>query len=174
MFDLKFIREHEKEIRDSMTCRDINVGILKDALEKDKRYRELKEEVDSLRHERNVISEKINEAKKKGQDVKPIIERARKIPEQLASIEKELKQLEEDLAILVSKIPNILDKHVPKGKNPSENKVLRKLGKIPKFKFDVKTHVEIAESLGLADFDASAEVAGKGFYYLKGDLALLN
>ncbi|MCX6741691.1 MAG: serine--tRNA ligase [Candidatus Pacearchaeota archaeon] len=174
MFDLKFIREHEKEIKDSMSRRDLDINVLKDVLEKDKRYRDLKEEVDSLRHERNVISEKINEAKKKNQDVKPIIEKARKIPEQLASIEKELKQLEEEIVILVAKIPNILDKNVPRGKDPSGNKVLRKWGKIPKFSFNVKTHVELAESLGIADFDASAETSGKGFYYLKGDLALLN
>jgi len=63
---------------------------------------------------------------------------------------------------------------VPKGKDASENKLIKQGGKIPKFKFPIKNHVELAESHKLADFDASAKVSGNGFYYLKNDLALLN
>ncbi len=174
MFDLKFIRENEKEIRESILKRGLEIHALNDILKEDIEFREIKEKVDELRHERNVISERINEAKKQDKDVRPIIEKARKIPEELKSYEEKLSKLEASTSLLIKKIPNILDKKVPQGKDAKHNKVLRKWGKIPKFKFKIKTHVEIAEDLGLCDFDASAEVAGKGFYYLKGDLALLN
>jgi len=174
MFDLKFIRENEKEIRDSILKRGLDINALNDILKEDRELREIKERVDELRHERNVISERINEAKKHDRDVRPIIEKARKIPEELKSYEENLSKLEASTSLLLRKIPNILDKKVPAGKDASHNKVLKKSGKIPKFKFKIKNHVEIAEELRMADFDSSSEVAGKGFYYLKGDLALLN
>ncbi len=174
MFDLKFIRENEKEIRESMLKRGLEIKALNDILKEDKEFRDIKERVDELRHERNVISEKINEAKKQDKDLRPILEKARKIPEELRSFEEKLSRLEASIALLLRRIPNILDKKVPLGKDAKHNKVIRKWGKIPKFKFKLKTHVELAEELNLCDFNASAEVAGKGFYYLKGDLALLN
>ena len=71
------------------------------------------------------------------------------------------------------RIPNILDKSVPVGKDSSDNKVLRKVGEIKKFAFDLKGHGELIESLGMGDFEQAAKVSGKGFYYLIGDLALM-
>lgn len=174
MFDLKFIREHEKEVRDSILKRNLDVKVLNDLLKKDKDFLELKKEVEDLRHERNLISERINEAKKKGQDISSIVLKAKQIPKQLEEKEPELKKLDEEILSLRRKIPNLLDKDVPVGKDASRNKVIKKSGKIPKFAFPIKTHVEIIERLGLGDFDASRKVSGNGFYYLKGDLALLN
>ena len=174
MFDLKFIRENEKEIRESILKRNLDVKGLNDLLKKDKEFLELKQEVEELRHERNLISERINEAKKKGQDVSSIILKAKQIPKQLEEIEPQLRKLEEEILNLRKKIPNLIEKDVPQGKDESQNKVIRKWGKIPKFNFPVKTHVEIIEQLRLGDFDASRVVSGNGFYYLKGDLALLN
>ena len=72
------------------------------------------------------------------------------------------------------KLPNILSKETPIGKDTSENKEIKKWGKIQKFKFPIKTHVELIENLDLVNFDVSARVAGTGFYYLKKDLAHLN
>ena len=71
-------------------------------------------------------------------------------------------------------IPNILHESVPEGAGDTDNKVVRTVGKVPKFSFPIKNHVELAESLNLADFDASARVSGTGFYYLKNELAILN
>jgi len=72
------------------------------------------------------------------------------------------------------RLPNILHSSVPKGKDDSENKTVRTWGKKPKFKFELKSHGELIESLGLADFDNAAKVSGNGFYYLLGDIALLD
>jgi seryl-tRNA synthetase len=72
------------------------------------------------------------------------------------------------------KIPNMIHSSVPIGKDSSENVEVKRIGVPKKFDFKVKSHVEIGEELGMLDFDTSSEVSGKGFYYLKGDLALLN
>ncbi|MBU4242183.1 MAG: serine--tRNA ligase, partial [Nanoarchaeota archaeon] len=66
-----------------------------------------------------------------------------------------------------------LHESVPYGKDDSENKEVRKWGKLKKFDFELKSHVEIVENLGLVDFERSAKISGTGFYILLGDLALL-
>jgi len=75
---------------------------------------------------------------------------------------------------MMLKIPNFISKETPKGKDSSENKEYIVGGKIPKFNFTPKNHVELCEKLGIADFDASARVSGNGFYYLKNELAIVN
>jgi len=71
-------------------------------------------------------------------------------------------------------MPNIVHESVPEGKDENENKVTKTWGKIPKFDFPVRNHVELGERLGVFDFEASANTSGNGFYFLKDDLALLN
>ncbi len=173
MFDIKFVREHEKEIRDSMQRRGKNLEILDSLIKNDKEFRELKQQVDDLRHERNVISEKINEAKKKNEDVKKIILKAKSIPEELKALEPKLKGLEEEIWKLSQEIPNIMDKDVPIGKDSAENKTIRTIGKVKNLGFEVKSHIEIAEKLG-ANFDVGRENTGNGFNYLIGDMAELD
>lgn len=173
MFDIKFIREHEKEIRNSMERRGKNLEILDNLIKNDIEFRKLKQQVDDLRHERNLISEKINEAKKKNQDVSKIIQKAKQIPQELGKLEPRLKELEEEIQELSQEIPNIMDKDVPLGKDSSENKTVRTFGKLKKFDFEVKSHIEIAEKLG-ADFDKGRENTGNGFNYLIGDMASLD
>ncbi len=63
---------------------------------------------------------------------------------------------------------------VPIGKDDSENVEIRRWGEPRNFDFPIKNHVEILENLKIADFDTSAKTSGNGFYYLQGDLALLN
>jgi len=72
------------------------------------------------------------------------------------------------------RIPNLTNESVPDGKSDDDNKVERKFGKEIVLEFEPKHHGELAEMLGLANFKAASKVAGAGFYYLKGDLALLN
>jgi len=67
-----------------------------------------------------------------------------------------------------------MSKRVPIGKDETENKVEKVFGKPKKKTFEIKSHAEIAENLGVIDFDSSARVSGTGFYYLQGELALLN
>jgi len=82
--------------------------------------------------------------------------------------------LKEEIKEIMYKIPNIMHKSVPAGKDESENVEIKKIGKPKKFSFPVRNHVELGEELGMLNFDTSAKVSGKGFYFLKGDLALLS
>jgi len=84
------------------------------------------------------------------------------------------KVMEQEIIKLRSSIPNIMSKNVIIGEDDSKNVAEKYFGEKRKFNFEIKSHSEIIENLGLADFDSSARVSGTGFYYLQGDVALLN
>jgi seryl-tRNA synthetase len=176
MIDINLIRENPELVKKNIKKKFQNEKLpFVDKITKlDSDWRKLKFEEDKLRNDRNKISKKIAELKKAGKKADKELKEAKEIPEKIEKSEEKRKKLEEEIKEIMYKIPNIIHKLVPIGKNDSENIELRKWGKIPKFSFPVKNHVELIENLGIGDFDASARVSGKGFYYLKNDLALLN
>lgn len=176
MFDIKVLRENPTLVKENIKKKFKNdrLKLVDEILEKDKKWRELKGQVDSLRAERNKISKAIADAKKAGKDTKKLLKDAGEIPDKIDGLEKKMYALEEEISLMLGKIPNLMHESVAVGKDESENVQMRKLGKPREFNFEVKNHAEIAESLGVADFDASARTSGNGFYYLQGDLALLN
>ncbi len=176
MLDIKFIRENTKIVKENIKKKFQNDKIKKvdELLEKDKKYRELLQKSEKLRAERNKITSEINQLKKQGDDISKLIKQAKEIPDKINKVEETQNKLRKEIIEIMLIIPNIISKETPKGKDESENKEIKKGGKIKKFDFPVKSHVEIAENLGIADFDASARVSGNGFYYLKNELALLN
>jgi len=178
MIDIKFLRENPEAVKENIRKKfqDEKLVIVDQIIEVDEKWRKEKQKGDSLRKERNQISEEINKAKKAKNEkkAKELIAKAKEIPEKIAKAEKKTKNLEEKRNYLLGQIPNFISKRVPLGKSDAENVVEDEFGKPKKFNFEIKSHAEIAEALGMADFDSSARVAGTGFYYLEGGLALLN
>lgn len=176
MLDPRFIRENTKIVSENTKKRTGSDVIVKEFLDKDKRLRELQLELDNLRHSRNKVSEAINEAKKSGNNqlFQQKIKEAKELPEKIKKAEEEYESLEKETREKLLKIPNIMHKNVPLGKDASQNKEIKKVGQIPKFNFPIKNHVELAENLKIADFEKSSQVSGNGFYYIKKELALLN
>lgn len=176
MIDIKLIRENPDLVKENIKKKfqDKKLPLVDKIKKLDEEWRRLKYQEDNLRSERNKISKKINQLKKAKKDAKQEIRTAKEIPIKIEGLQAKRRKLEEQIKQIISQIPNIIHKSVPIGKNESENKVVKKWGKIPKFDFKVKNHVELAEELDLVDFDTSANVSGKGFYYLKNELALLN
>jgi len=112
--------------------------------------------------------------KKQGKNPKEFLKKAKLIPEKIKKIEDKQAKLDKRIMEILFIIPNIIHESVPIGKNDKENVENEVIGKPKKFDFEVKSHVEIAEKLGMADFETSAETSGTGFYFISGDLALLN
>ncbi len=176
MLDIKLVRENRGLVKENLKKKfqEDKIPIVDQILELDKKWRGLKTSADALRAEKNFLSKQINEAKKAKKDASSFLKKAKKIPAEIEGIEIEATELQTKITGLMLLLPNIISDKTPVGKDASENKEIRKVGKIPKFKFPVKNHVELAENLGIIDFDASAKVSGNGFYYLKRELALLN
>ena len=176
MLDIKFIRENPEKVKENIKKKfqDDKLKLVDELIELDKRNRILMQESQSLRAERNKISKDINTLAKSGKDISELKEKAKNIPLKIKDLEEEEKNINSKINEILYTIPNMIHESVPIGKDDSENVEIEKIGEIREFKFSVKSHVEIAEKLNIVDFDTSSKISGNGFYYLKGDLALLN
>ena len=172
---IKFIRENPDIVKKDLKKRnDIEklewIDII---LKKDEEYRNLLQKEQELRHKRNLVTDEINQLKKQGKDIREKIKEAKELPEKVNKLTEQVEKLKSEIDSYLMRIPNILHDSVPVGKDSSENVVVRKFGEIKKPSFELKAHGEIIEKLGLGDFENAAKVSGRGFYYLLGDLALL-
>ncbi|HME87217.1 MAG TPA: serine--tRNA ligase, partial [Candidatus Nanoarchaeia archaeon] len=176
MIDINHLKENPEAYRDTIKKKNQKdkLPLVDEAVRLDTDIKALKASAQKLRADRNKVSEAINEAKKSGKDVKKVLEEAKEIPKKIEQIEAEQIKLEHELDGIIRAIPNIMHKDVPIGKDGTDNVETMKIGTVKNFKFPVKAHSELAEELGIADFDSARNVAGTGFYYLEGDLALLN
>ena len=176
MIDLELIRNNPKLVKDNIKKKfqHDKLPLVDEIFAKDKEWRASKQQADELRAKRNRLSKEINERKKKGEDVSAAINEAKSIPRKIAELEWKIEELKARVKEILLSLPNIIHTSVPIGKDHTKNVEVERTGKLRKFTFDVKNHIEIGEALGMLDFDSSAETSGKGFYYLKGDIALLN
>jgi len=175
MLDLKFVRENPGLIEDGIKKRkDLEklpwVGEL---LKIDEKYRELLQEGEALRMKRNEITEEVKKLLSKKKNAKKKISEAKKLPNKIKEIEKKAAPLKEKIDWYLMRLPNVLHESVPYGKDDSENVVVKEVGKKISRK-DLPPHGELLEKHDWADFDRAAKVAGAGFYFLKGDFALLD
>ena len=179
MIDIKLIREQPAFVKENARRRQSQgkpnyVQFVEDTLAADEKWRGVKQQVDELRHRRNILSEEINKMRKAGGDVTALLKEAKELPILLMQKEGLLVSLQAKISALLYLIPNLLDASVPLGKDAQDNPVLRKWGELPQPSFELKNHVELAESFTVADFDAGRKVAGQGFNYIIGKLAMLD
>lgn len=176
MIDLKVLREQPelfKQAYGRMKKPELVVKV-NSLVEKDKQLRTLKPKLDELRSQKNILSEEVNKLKKAGKNTDIVLKKMKALPGEVKKVEDEYNEIQEEIDEILLVLPNLIHEKVPYGESDKDNPEIKKWGKIKKFDFPVKNHVELLENLGLVDFDASGKVIGNGFYYLKGDLALLN
>jgi len=176
MIDINLIREKPEFVKENIRKKFQleKIPLIDVILKHDGKWRKFKQEADSLRHERNKLTEEINKLKKSKKDIKDLITKAQEIPKKIKELEDKADRTKEKIDEALRTIPNIIHESVPIGKDSSQNVEIRKIGKVIKKNFEIKNHAELAEKLNIADFDSARETSGKGFYFLKGDLALLN
>lgn len=176
MFDINLIRENPEKVKENLKKRYDNelIPLVDDLKKKDAEWRKLKQEADALRAKRNELSKKINQLKKQGKKAEKEIKQASEVAEKIEQIEAVTEKLQYGINHYLMDLPNMLDPTVPIGADEKDNKEIKKTGKPKKFDFKIKGHGEIAEQLGVADFERAAKVSGAGFYYIKNELAILN
>ncbi len=171
---IELIRENPKKFKDDIKKRFKDPSIIDTVIRLDEEWRRHKGESDALRASRNKLSMQINELKKAGKDAGKVIKEAASIPDKLKKLEDNMKKLEKELNDALLQVPNLLQPKVPTGKDASQNVEIKKWGKPKKFSFKLKSHSELAEDLGIADFEQGTLVAQRGFNYLYGQLAMLD
>ena len=178
MLDIKFVRENPEIVKQNIRNKfqDNKLELVDKVIELDKENREIKQEVEALRAERNKTSKQIGALmaqgkKEEAEEVKKEVAASGARIDELSAREKEV---EEKIKTIMMTIPNIIDPSVPVGKDDSENVEIERFGEPVVPDFEVPYHAEIMESFDGLDLDSARKVAGNGFYYLMGDIARIH
>ena len=179
MLDIKFLRANPEIVKQNIKNKfqDSKLPLVDEVIELDLRNREIKQEVEALRAEKNKVSKQIGALMASGEKRRTAEEVKKRIAEDGQKIEQlsvEEKEVEEKIKTIMMTIPNIIDPSVPIGKDDSENVELQKYGEPVVPDFEVPYHTEIMEKFNGIDLEAAGKVAGNGFYYLMGDIARLH
>ena len=178
MLDIKLVREKPALIRKDLRKRGEKekLELLGTLIKNDTEWRESLKKSEDLRRKRNIITEEIAKFKQAGKekDAEKRIKQLKKLPEEIKALESRVQELKSLNRDALMRLPNTLHESVPRGKDEHDNIPIKHWGKIPKFGFKPKNHLELAKSLDLIDGERASRVAGAGFFYLKGDLVRLD
>ena len=163
MHNIKLLREKPDFFKKKFQDRNIKLNI-DELLNLDKKNREIINKKEKLEQERKIISKNKDEEKFK---------KSKQISNEIKKLETDIEVLKVSINKILHFLPNIALDDVPIGSDEKFNKELRKVGKIPNFKFKPKSHYEIGKNLNLMDFDVAARTSGARFVFLKGNLAKL-
>jgi len=172
MLDMNLIREEPGRVREALVKRQMDPSPVDSVLALDEKRRELIQNVEEKRSERNSVSKEIGKMKDKDARQEKI-DAMRELGDRINTLDGELTRVESELQTLLSELPNIPDPEVPIGVDDSDNVVIRTVGELPQFDFEPKPHWDLGPELGIIDFDRGVRLAGSRFYVLSGMGALL-
>ena len=178
MIDIKFLRENPDIVKQNIKNKfqDHKLCLVDEVIELDASSRNVQQEADDLRANRNRISKQIGALMGQGkkEEAMALKEQVAKDAERLTELEAQESELQEKIKKIMMTIPNIIDPSVPIGKDDSENVEVERFGEPVVPDFEIPYHTEIMEKFDGIDLDSARKVAGNGFYYLKGDIARLH
>ena len=178
MLDIKFLRNNPEIVKQNIRNKfqDEKLPLVDEVIALDQRNREIKQEVEALRAEKNRASKQIGAmmAQKKIEEANELKRKVAESAGRIDELSAEEKEVEEKIRKIMMTIPNIIDPSVPIGKDDSENVELERFGEPVVPDFEIPYHTDIMESFGGIDLDSARKVAGNGFYYLMGDIARLH
>jgi len=188
------LRTNPEKLKESLKRRYVNTSIVDRAVELDKKWRQILQEVEKLRHEHNVISSKIPKASQV--ERQELIQKAKELLNTLQEKERELQEIENQRDEVLFELPNLVDESVPLGPDENYSQPIRFWGKFKVYEKDLEEfltqtkghkvdyeiikwkpvgHADMLESvLKLGDTKKAAEVAGSRFYYLFDDIVWLD
>ena len=167
MLDLKWIREQPDKVKQALKDRNASFD-LDGLLEKEGKLRRIGQELDQVRHQKRIFSDEIGKLKRQSRPAEPLLKQVGEISVREEQLSFEHAELEETVSHDLLYLPNLPHESVPAGKPPEANKVLRSWGQPRRFDFKPRTHVELAELLGLIDFGRAAKIAGSHFVLFTG------
>ncbi len=173
MLDIKLLRETPEVVKADLRKRERDPGVVDILLDHDRAWREGLQRLNDLRSERNKAAKAISEAKKAGGDVAAAVASMKQVADDIKRLEGEVEQAEAARDECLRRLPNLMHESVPVGADDTENAPVRVWGGQPVHDFAAVSHVDLLDSLDLADVERAARAAGSRFVYLKGDLVLL-
>ncbi|MHB2018376.1 MAG: serine--tRNA ligase [Candidatus Xenobia bacterium] len=173
MFDAKLMRNRPDEVREMLRNRGADASPVDRFLELDTKRRDLIQKGDQLKNLLNTTSRQIGIIKKQGGDIAAEQARMREVGDQIKAIDIELGELEQQTVAILERLPNMPHESVPPGKDAAENVQVRSWGEPKQYSFTPRAHWDVAESLGIIDFERAAKLSGSRFVLLRGQGALL-
>ena len=178
MLDIKFVRENPEKVKENIKKKfqDQKLELVDKVITLDSEYREIKVKADTLRNERNTISDQIGTLMREGKKEEGLALKTQvtKINDELKDLEEKEKTYEKDIKEIMYKIPNMVADDVPVGKSDEENVDEAHFGDPIVPDYEIPYHADIMARFNGLDKEAAGRVSGNGFYYLVGDIARLH
>lgn len=168
MLDIQFIRDNPDLVQQKSEQKRVKVDIAK-LLALDAQRRETLQEIELLRAERNQISGQL----KAGNPSEEQIARGREVKDRITQSEVLLEPVNDAYLELLKQVPNISLNNVPVGKSEDENVVVKTVGELHQYDYQLKPHWELLKAKDMMDKERAAKIAGSRFVYLKGDIVRL-
>lgn len=168
MLDIKMIRQNVDYVQEKLTSRGVKKEVLAEFVELDESRRKLLVESEELKKYRNDVSTEIAQLKRNKEDATAKIAEMKEVGGKIKALDEEVAQVDEKLQQIATTLPNLPHDSVPVGKDEEDNVEARRWSEPRQFAFEPKPHWEIAENLGILDFERGAKVSGSRFVYYKG------
>ena len=162
MIPLKYIRENESKIRDTLSAKKVDFD-LDELLRNDKEWRELLKDCEDLKSIRNSVSKEIAQLKSKGEKCEDKIIHMKEVSDKIKDSDAAIALLDKKINQSLLYIPNIIHESVPIGNSEKDNIIIREHGYKPSFEFELQDHLEILDRLNMLDMKRGAKIAGSGF-----------
>ena len=172
MIDINLLRNDIESLEKILKHRgfDLDVNFF-NSLEEERKHIQIKTQ--ELQQERNDLSKQVGVLKSQGKDASDVLNKVSNISAQSKEFESQLALIQEKLNNFLLLIPNVPHESVPLGPDETSNELVKEVGTLPEFDFEVKDHVDLGAPLGL-DFDTAAKVSGSRFVFMKNDIARLH
>ena len=162
MLEIKFVRQNLETVQKALERRGQSTDL--DAFKKcDDERRAILQELEALRHQRNVVSDQIAEMKKAGDNADTVVTKMREVSSKIKALDKELAEILEKFDQILMGLPNIPHVSVPVGKDETDNPVIKTVGDPSSFDFEPKPHWDVGAALGILDFERAAKITGARF-----------
>ena len=162
MISINDIRSKPEKIKEALKSKGYN-GSINDIITIDENFRKLIHRIETLRAQKNNVSEEVAEAKRTGVDTQNKIKEMRTLGDEIKSLEISSNELKLKLISNLEEIPNIPHSSVPIGIDENDNVIVREWGEKAIFNFKEKPHLELGKSLNLIDMERGAKISGSGF-----------
>lgn len=162
MIDIKYLLSELDEVKRKTALRNYEFDFDK-VLELESERKNIIQEVEDLKRHRNETSKNVGKLKKEGKDISEIQAEMKGVGEKITELDSRLNNVQTELYSLMLSLPNLIDNSVPEGSDEEDNAVVRTWGEIKELDFNAKPHWEIAEELGLVDFERGVKIAKSRF-----------
>ncbi|MFC0274865.1 serine--tRNA ligase [Metabacillus herbersteinensis] len=168
MLDIKYLRANLEEVKTKLSARGENLSEFDKFEGLDQKRRELISGTEVLKSKRNEASAQIAVLKREKKDADALITEMKEVGDKVKVLDDELRIVENELEKLMLSIPNIPHESVPVGESEDDNVEVRKWGEVKEFGFEPKPHWEVADELGILDFERAGKVTGSRFVFYRG------